>query len=47
MALDLWGPRPVLIERDGNIPDFEDLMRERGEAQRLIDQRRTAIHDAA
>ncbi len=46
-AFDLWGARPILIERDGKIPDFNELMRERGEAQRLIQQRRKAVHDAA
>ena len=30
------GPRPTLIERDGNVPPFADLMRERERAQRTI-----------
>ena len=46
-ALTLWGPRPVLIERDGNIPPFGDIMAERDQAQRFIQSRRDAIHDAA
>ncbi len=46
-ALDLWGPRPVLLERDGNLPQFEVLMNERDHAERLIAPHRTAIHDAA
>lgn len=46
-ALGLWGPRAVLLERDGNIPPFTELLAERGEAQRRIDQCRAAIHDAA
>ena len=27
------GPRPTLIERDGNVPDFAELMRERSRAE--------------
>ena len=27
------GPRPTLIERDGNVPEFVELMRERDRAQ--------------
>lgn len=30
------GPRPVLIERDGNVPPFNELMAERDRAQRLL-----------
>jgi hypothetical protein len=30
------GPRPTLIERDGNIPPFAELMRERAHAQSLL-----------
>ena len=30
------GPRPTLIERDGNVPTFAELMRERSRAQALI-----------
>ncbi|MEQ8558188.1 MAG: DUF692 domain-containing protein [Henriciella sp.] len=32
-ALRQWGPKPVLVERDGNIPSFEELMAEREAAQ--------------
>lgn len=31
------GPRPTLIERDANIPEFAELMAEREQAQRLLD----------
>lgn len=31
------GPRPTLIERDGNIPPFEQLMDERDQAQRKLE----------
>ena len=30
------GPRPTLIERDGNVPPFAELMRERERAQSII-----------
>ncbi|MCL6729760.1 MNIO family bufferin maturase [Sphingomonas hankyongi] len=30
------GPRPTLIERDGNLPPFADLMRERDYAQNIL-----------
>ena len=30
------GPRPTLIERDGNVPPFADLLRERERAQSVI-----------
>ncbi|MEP2650500.1 MAG: DUF692 domain-containing protein [Paraglaciecola sp.] len=30
------GPKPVLIERDGNLPTFEALLAERNQAQHLI-----------
>ncbi len=46
-ALDLWGPRPVLVERDGNLPAFEVLMAEREEAERQIARHRSLVHDAA
>jgi uncharacterized protein (UPF0276 family) len=32
------GPRPTLIERDGNVPPFSDLMTERGRAQSILEQ---------
>jgi uncharacterized protein (UPF0276 family) len=31
------GPRPTLIERDDKLPAFDELMRERARAQRLLD----------
>ncbi|PWE16736.1 DUF692 domain-containing protein [Marinicauda salina] len=41
------GPRPVLIERDSELPPFEDLMAERDRAQSLIAANRAALarHD--
>ena len=32
------GPRPALIERDGNVPPFSALMTERGRAQAILEQ---------
>ena len=32
------GPRPTLIERDGNIPPFMELMAERNRAQSILGQ---------
>jgi uncharacterized protein (UPF0276 family) len=32
------GPRATLIERDGNIPPFADLLRERGRAQSILER---------
>ncbi|MXO61288.1 DUF692 family protein [Altererythrobacter salegens] len=32
ILLDLTGPRPVLLERDGNVPPFSELMAERDRA---------------
>ena len=37
------GPRPTLIERDDNIPDFADLMAERDRADALLTARE-AVH---
>jgi uncharacterized protein (UPF0276 family) len=34
--IDRAGPRPTLIERDGNIPEFEALLAERARAQELL-----------
>jgi uncharacterized protein (UPF0276 family) len=34
--VDRAGPRPTLIERDGNIPEFEALLAEREHAQELL-----------
>ena len=31
------GPRPTLIERDGNVPSFDELLRERDRAQAILD----------
>ena len=36
-ALAKTGPVPTLIERDSSLPPFEDLMRERGRAQSLLE----------
>ena len=30
------GPRPTLIERDGNVPPFGELIRERDRAQTIL-----------
>ncbi|WP_372741384.1 DUF692 domain-containing protein [Neptunomonas sp.] len=37
-ALDLFGHRPVLVERDANIPPFAELLSERQTAQRYLDR---------
>ena len=37
-ALLHLGPKPVLIERDAELPPFEELMREREHAERLVSQ---------
>lgn len=42
--LDFSGPRPVLLERDGNVPAFEELMAERDRAAAII--RKTERVDA-
>lgn len=36
--LDIAGPRPTLIERDGAIPEFDALLLERDRAQRLLER---------
>ena len=36
-ALDMLGPRPVLVERDMNIPPLEQLLAEARRAQRALD----------
>ncbi|GHA87309.1 UPF0276 protein [Algimonas arctica] len=46
-ALKLWGPKPVLIERDGNIPEFDILLDERQKAQALIDACMSERDDAS
>ncbi len=38
------GPRPTLIERDGNLPEFDELMRERGIAESQLRARADAPH---
>jgi hypothetical protein len=35
--IDRIGPRPTLIERDGNVPTFAELIRERDHAQAILD----------
>jgi len=35
-ALDRFGPKPVLIERDANIPTFDILMQERQHAHNIL-----------
>lgn len=35
-ALEMVGPRPALIERDNDIPDFETLMDERNRAEDML-----------
>jgi uncharacterized protein (UPF0276 family) len=37
------GPRPVLLERDGNVPSFRDLMAERGRAAAAL-ARKEPVH---
>lgn len=36
-ALTILGPKPVLLERDDNVPVFSELMQERNRAQYLLD----------
>lgn len=47
VALSHWGQKPVLIERDANIPPFEDLMAERTKAQSILAEYADKAHDAA
>ena len=37
-AIEIFGPRPVLVERDANIPSFEELMIELETAQSYLNQ---------
>ncbi|WP_253188799.1 DUF692 domain-containing protein [Pseudoalteromonas sp. EB27] len=37
-AIEIFGQRPVLVERDANIPSFEELMIERETAQSYLNQ---------
>lgn len=46
-ALSKTGPKPTLIERDGNIPPFEELMAERDQAQSILDALKHQTHDTA
>lgn len=43
-TLEHIGPRPTLIERDGNLPSFEALMAERDRAVTLMGQERNRAH---
>ncbi|WP_242140627.1 DUF692 domain-containing protein [Sphingomonas sp. TREG-RG-20F-R18-01] len=42
--IDRIGETPTLIERDGNIPQFEDLMSERDRAAAILDTARSYNH---
>lgn len=45
-ALSHIGPCPVLIERDANLPSFDELLKERNMAQQLINShRKVASHE--
>lgn len=46
-ALDRLGPKPVLVERDADIPPFADLKAERDRAEGLIRDAEGAGRDAA
>lgn len=46
-ALQTWGSKPVLIERDGNIPSFNELLDEFHHASRILSASHKAQHDAA
>ncbi len=37
-VLTLFGPKPVLLERDDNVPSFNELMSERNQAQACLDR---------
>ena len=41
------GPRPVLLERDGKLPPFESLMKERGRAQATLFRQCTGLERAS
>lgn len=43
--IDRAGPRPTLIERDGNIPEFETLLAERAHAEKMLTARAGARSD--
>ncbi|QLC24734.1 DUF692 domain-containing protein [Parasphingopyxis algicola] len=38
------GPRPTLIERDGNVPEFEALIAERDRAAAILAHQREPVH---
>lgn len=42
-ALSVLGPKPVLLERDDNVPDFGELMQERNRAQSLLTEHTHAL----
>ncbi|KCZ93475.1 DUF692 domain-containing protein [Hyphomonas johnsonii] len=46
LALRTWGPKPVLIERDGNIPEFNDLLVEVHNASRILTDAREVAPNA-
>lgn len=46
-ALDRLGPKPVLLERDANIPPFEALMEERQHADNIIVKQTRVSHVAS
>lgn len=39
------GPRPTLVERDGNLPPFAELSAERGRAQSVLDAEARALQE--
>ncbi|WP_373003702.1 DUF692 family multinuclear iron-containing protein [Hyphomonas sp.] len=47
VALQAWGTKPVLVERDGNIPPFDDLLAEFHHATRILTASHEAVHNAA
>ncbi len=44
-ALSLFGAKPVLLERDGNVPPLSDLMQEKSRADRLLKQAKSKGHN--
>jgi len=45
-AIARMGPRPTLIERDANVPCFDELLAERDRACTLLDARRTGTRES-
>lgn len=41
------GPRPTLLERDGNLPPFAELSAERGRAQSVLDAEARALQEVS